>query len=167
MANTKEKITIENARLIYKNFSGKGTDYNAEGDRNFCIVLNEELAADLSERGFNVKTKLPKEGYEEQGPLNYLKVKVTLHFGDNRDADIYRIVGNKRVKLDEKTVGTLDWDDIVNVDLRIRPWNWTKGNRTGVSAFLDAMYVTVKEDALAAKYSDEPDVIIGAEDVFG
>lgn len=165
---TKNMITIEGARLIYKNFSGKGSDYNAEGDRNFCVVLSEELAAELSEMGFNVKTKLPKEGFEEQGPLNFIKVKVNLKFGDNRDADVYRIVNGNRTKLTENTIGTLDWDDIENVDLRIRPWNWHKGSNSGVSAFLDAMYVTVREDPLAAKYNNDfNDVEIDPENVFG
>ena len=153
---TKNKVIIEDAKIIYKNFSGKASDYNAEGDRNFCVVLNDELAAELSELGYNVKTKLPREGYEDDGEFHFMKVKVPMMYGDNRDADVYRISGKNRVKLNDKTVGSLDWDDIQNVDLRIRPWNWTKGNRTGVTAYLDAMYVTVSEDSLEAKYNDFP-----------
>lgn len=151
---SKEKIVIENAHIIFKNFSGKGTDYNTEGDRNFCVVLDEDQAEMMKNLGYNVKTKLPREGYEDDGTFNFLKVKVSMKYGDNRDAEIYRIVGNNRKRLNEATVGSLDWDDIENVDLRIRPWNWTKGNRSGVSAFLDAMYVTVREDPLDAKYSE-------------
>ena len=161
---SKEKIVIENAKLIYKNFSGKGTDYNTEGDRNFCVVLDDEQAAYMKELGYNVKTKLPREDHEDEGEFHFLKVKVSLKYGDNRDADIFRIVGGNRIKLTEKTVSTLDWDDIENVDLRIRPWNWNKGNRSGLAAFLDAMYVTVREDSLDAKYSGNYN--LDAEDPF-
>lgn len=154
---TKEKIIIENARLIYKNFSGKASDYNAEGDRNFCVVLNQEEADKYSALGYNVKTRLPREGYEDDGPLHFIKVKVSMKFGDDRDATVYRISGHSKTKLNARTVGSLDWDDIENVDLRIRPWNWEKGNRSGVSAFLDTMYVTVREDPLDAKYNIQDD----------
>ena len=155
----KEKIIIENARLMFKNFSGKATDYNAEGDRNFCVVLNDEEAERYSAMGYNVKTRLPREGYEDDGPLHFLKVKVSMKFGDDRDAAVYRINGRTKTKLTARTIGSLDWDEIENVDLRIRPWRWEKGNRSGVSAFLDAMYVTVREDPLEQKYQmdDFPD----------
>lgn len=163
---SKEKIVIENAKIIFKNFSGKGTDYNAEGDRNFCVVLDDEQAESMKAMGYNVKTKLPREGYEDDGNFNFLKIKVSLKYGDNRDAEIYRIVGNNRVKLTDKTVSTLDWDEIENIDMRIRPWNWTKGNRSGVAAFLDTMYVTVKEDSLDAKYSGDYNFAAEPEDPF-
>lgn len=163
---TKEKIIIENARLIYKNFSGKASDYNAEGDRNFCVVLNDEEAEYYSSLGYNVKTRLPREGHEDEGPLHFLKVKVNLDWGDDRDANVYRINGKSKTKLSAKTVGSLDWDDIENVDLRIRPWNWNKGNRSGVAAFLDAMYVTIREDPLDAKYQNDFDEPDSMEDPF-
>ena len=34
-------LTIENAQLIYRNFAGRQTVFNAEGDRNFGIVLED------------------------------------------------------------------------------------------------------------------------------
>lgn len=152
---TKTKIIIENAHIIYKNFSGKPSDYNAEGDRNFCVVLTDEQAEEFSKLGYNVKTKLPREGYEDDGEFHFMKVKVPMQYDDNRDAEVYRISGKNRVRLNSATIGSLDWDDIETVDLRIRPWNWQKGNRSGVTAYLDAMYVTVREDPLDAKYNSE------------
>lgn len=152
---TREKHTFENARLIFKNFAGKANDFNNEGDRNFCIVLDDEAAEKLKGQGYNVKTRLPRPDHEDDRPLHFLKVKLSYKFGDDRDPSVYRICGGKRTMYNEKTIASLDWEEIESVDLRIRPWNWEKGGRTGTTAILDAMYVTVREDPLAAKYADD------------
>lgn len=152
---TKEKLTIMNARLVYKNFAGKQTDYNAEGARNFCVVFDDELANDLREKGWPIKTKPPREGFEDQGNFNTMKVNVKFS-GNERDPKIFRICNGKQVLLSEKTVACLDWDQIENVDLRVRPYNWDRGGRAGVSAYLESMYVTVEDDELAKKYNSAP-----------
>lgn len=152
----KEKVTLMNARLCYKNFSGVGTSYNPQGARNFSVILDDDLANEMVSKGWSVKVKPPREGYEDEGNFNTLKVNVK--FGDNPSLSpkIYRIMNGKQVLLTEKTVGTLDWDAIVNVDLRIRPYNWDRAGRSGVAAYLESMYVTVEDDPLAAKYAGDP-----------
>lgn len=152
----KGSVTFEDARLIFKNFSGKGTDYNPEGNRNFCVILDEAIAEKMTNDGWNVKTKNPKEGYEEDGPLHYIKVSVSYRFAD-RAPKIYRICGKNQVMLTEENVSSLDWDEIESVDLRIRPWNWERAGRKGVSAFLETMYVVVREDELAKKHAFNDD----------
>lgn len=154
----KEKTTLMNAKLIFKNFSGKPSDFNVAGDRNFCIVLDEDLANELLAIGWPVKVKPPRDDSDDEGNFCYMKIKVK--FGDNPNLhpQIFRIVNGNKVKLTENTVGCLDYDAITNVDLRIRPYNYPpKGNRPGgVTAYLESMYVTVEDDPLAAKYNSEP-----------
>ena len=149
----KETRIIEDARLMFKNFSGAESEYNAAGDRNFCVVLDPETAQEMREVGWNVKELPPRPDYEDEGPTEYIKVKLSYRF-EERAPLIVRINGKKRVNLTERTVSSLDWDDIEHVDLEIRPYNWEKGSRTGVTAYLKSMYVTVKEDKLAAKYAE-------------
>lgn len=148
----KEKITIYNAKLCFKNFAGKQTEYNPAGARNFCVILDDELADQLIEKGWSIKRKPPREGYDDEGNFNTLKVNVKFS-GSDRDPKVFRICNGEQVPLSERSIGSLDWDEIENVDLRIRPYNWEKGNRTGVSAYLESMYVTVVDDELARKYA--------------
>ena len=90
----KSKLNIMNARLIFKNFSGKESDYNVRGDRNTCVVLDDDQANELLAQGWPVKVKPPREGYEDEGNFCYMKVKVK--FGDNPNLhpQIYRILND-------------------------------------------------------------------------
>ena len=67
-------ITISDAKIIFKNFSGKEGDFNPPGNRNFCVVLDEETADVLAADGWNVKRSESKE--EGLPPLLYLPVAV-------------------------------------------------------------------------------------------
>ena len=42
-----QTIEINNAKIIFKNFSGKPGVYNKEGDRNFCLLLPDDAAGCL------------------------------------------------------------------------------------------------------------------------
>lgn len=153
----KEKLTIENARICYKNFAGKATDYNAEGARNFSVILDDDQAEVLAKDGWPIKTRPPREGFEDEG--NFNTMKVTVKFGANaeRNPKIFRICNGHKVLLNENTVACLDFDSIDTIDMRIRPYNWERANKSGTSAYLESMYVTVEDDPLAAKYETVED----------
>lgn len=151
-------IQIDGARLIYRNFSGRGTDYNREGDRNFCLVIDDQDVADrLIEEGFNVKIKQPRE--EGESPFMYMKVNVKYH---KPGSDLERlnpvavlISGRNRNPLDEETISLLDNIDIANVDLDLSGSNWSVQGRSGRSAYLSKIYVTQELDRFAARYAEE------------
>ena len=67
------------------------------------------------------------------------------------------IVGRKKTLLDENTIGNLDFAEIENVDVIIRPYNWEVNGKTGVKAYVQTMYVEIREDIFASKYDfDDP-----------
>ena len=50
--NNKGILEINNARLVYRNFQGRGDKFNREGDRNFSVVIpNQEIADQLLAAG--------------------------------------------------------------------------------------------------------------------
>lgn len=147
-----DNIRIEGARIGFRNFSGEEGRFNPKGRRNFCVFLEEDIAKDMEKEGWNVKWLQPREEGDE--PQAYLQVKVV--FG-KVPPKIVLVTGRGKTRLDEDTVNILDWAEIQNVDLVIRPYNWEVNGTTGVSAYIKTMYVTLREDEFESKYYDVPD----------
>lgn len=150
MAAPDNTVLMEGVRIIFRNFSGKEGQYNREGDRNFAVLLDEKIAAAMSEDGWNVKMLKPRDDEEDSTPQAYLPVAVNFR---GRPPRIVMITSHNRTTLDESQVETLDWVDILNVDLIVRPYEWTVNGKTGIKAYLQSMYITIQEDPLEAKYS--------------
>lgn len=153
-----EIITIENAKLLYRNFAGAEKQYNRDGDRNFCVILPEDVAEMMARDGYNIKRRKPREDEDEAGAIGdpYVQVKVSYK---GRAPEIYMIGSKTRRRnlLDEGLVPMLDQVEVVECDLRFSPYNWTVRGDTGVTAYLRKMYITIYEDELDLKYADTPE----------
>jgi hypothetical protein len=144
-------VIMEGVRIIFRNFSGKEGQYNREGDRNFAVLLDEKTASMMAEDGWNVKMLKARDDEEGSVPQAYLPVAVNFR---GRPPRIVLITSRNRTTLDESQVETLDWVDILNVDLIVRPYEWTVNGKSGIKAYLQSMYITIEEDPLEAKYSE-------------
>lgn len=148
-----QTVLMEGVRLVFRNFTGKEGQYNREGDRNFGVILPNDVAEAMAADGWNVKHLQPREDDEEEtDPTPWLPVKVG--YGKGRPPKIMLVTERGRTALDEQTVDTLDWADIKNVDLIVRPYHYEVNGRTGISAYVQSMYVTIEEDALERKYAE-------------
>lgn len=144
-------VTIEGAKIIFKNFEGREGPYNLKGDRNFTVVLPLDVGKELLDLGWNIKFKEREIEGEENGPPEaHLKVAVGYK---NRPPRVVMMTSRNRTALTEDTVEILDWADIENVDMVLNPSFWENNGKNGYKAWLKSLFITVAEDDLEKKYA--------------
>lgn len=144
------KLAIDNARIIFKNFTGKDDNFGREGDRSFSIVIEDDaLAEQLANDGWNVKPLTPRDPDEKVN--HFIKVKISFKV---RPPKIWLLTNHKRTLLDEDTIATLQYARIENADVVVSPWRWEVNGKTGIAAYLETLYVKIEDDPFADKYAD-------------
>lgn len=153
-----DNIIQEHARIGFKNFAGKEGKYNPAGRKNFCLFIDDQkFAQKLQEDGWNVRWLQPREIGDE--PQAYLQVSVSF---DNIPPKVVLVSKKGQSLLDAESINMLDWAEISNWDVVIRPYNWELNGKTGVKAYLKEMWATIVEDEFADKYTNAPTVAADA-----
>jgi len=147
MADEAKTFMVEDARIIFRNFAGKEGQYNREGDRNFAVVLSDDVAVQMLEDGWNVKYLDARDEGDTDTP--YISVAVNFK---NRPPRVVLLTSTSRTQLNEDSVEVLDYADIKTVDLICRGYDWMVGDKSGTKAYIQSLFVTIEEDALERKY---------------
>ena len=150
MAGQNTQVLLENVQIIFRNFSGRAGMYNKEGDRSFAVKLDPDKAQELLEKGWNIKFLRPDED-EEVGPA-YVSVKI--NFDGPRPPKAFMVTSRGKTQLGPDDIEALDYVDILSVDVILSPYNYTVNGKTGISVYLENIYVVIIEDALAQKYDN-------------
>lgn len=142
-------LTLEDAKFFGRpNFSGE-EDRFKDTRRKFTVLIPNDVADQLREIGWNVKTTIPtqEEVAEGREPLSHLKVMV------DSGSDIWVIMGDEREKLTENTMGVLDRSRIQNLDMEIRAWEYDPEEKPGeFSARLVTLVAVIQQNLLSSKY---------------
>lgn len=183
----KKIIKVRGAKLMYRpNFSGDPMkNYDGKSrQKNFTVILEDEKETkdptkmmyrydgkplkidDLLKDGWYLKTK----EYEDEPPETFIAVKI--NYDERHSPSIYRGTNPDNMrKLNDSTIGVLDDDYILNIDLDITPSSWSSKN-DGVydrkSGYVRSMYVLVEEDELEEKYGtfvDDDEMMTSGNDL--
>jgi hypothetical protein len=150
-------ITLEDARFWGRpNFSGE-LDRFKDDSRKFTVLIPNDVADQLREIGYNVKTEVPTKEEEAQGRemLSHLKVKLNLYEdpNDSRNPPIIVRQGDNEEKLTIKTVGMLDRSRLETMDMELRGWEYDAEEQPGkYSARLVALVAQLKPNRLEEKW---------------
>lgn len=149
-----DNLRIEDTRVIYRNFAGKPTKYNVQGGkRTVGIILPDvETGEALAKDGWNVKYLRDRDTDEVDAA--FISAKISY---DNKPPKIVIVTNRKQTYLDAESVEILDYADIQNVDAVLTPYVYDVGGKSGISAYVKTMYVTVQEDEFADKYNLDDD----------
>lgn len=160
-----DDINIENGAIAYSNFSGRPTQYKPEGGvRTVTFIIPEESVDALTAAGWKIR----KQVFEDESYRYLLEAKFTFRNrnGQPRDPKIFIIKNGKPVHVTEDTVDTLDRVDILSVDAVIGPVHWEWGGKEGITAYINSMYLNIKENPIDEKYrkmleemEDVPDIV--------
>lgn len=140
-------LTVEGAAIIYKNFSGEPTQFNPSGGkRTFSLVVPQNIADELVNRGWNVKHRSPRdEGDDDMfyteivvnmGSMYPPKVALVFKYGDHANMK----------ELDADSISELDKNILMDIDLIIHPYNHGRVNAAGatVKGYLKTFYATTE-----------------------
>lgn len=150
-------VIMENVDLLpppFRNFTGREGMYNREGDRNFTVLLPDDLAHAMAEDGWNVHYLKPMNEGDPDRP----SLAVSVKYGKGRPPRVVLITSRGRTTLTEAEVEFLDWVDIRKADMMIRPYHWNVSGKSGIKAYLQSIFVTIEEDPLELKYADVQEI---------
>lgn len=158
MARIPERVNIKDTQFIFRtNFRGMKTDYNANGNKEFNIVLPEDLGLEMEKDGWNVKHLLPKE----EGDSEILHLPVRVNFNSAYPPRVWLINADtgKRVMLDDETIGQLDFlsrEEIRKVNISLNPRQWENHQGlTRIKAYCNSMQVYFLPDPFEAEYEEQ------------
>lgn len=153
-------LSVEGAGIIFKNFSGKPTDFNpVGGKRTFALVLPREIADDLVEEGWNVRRRPAKD----EGDEDMLYTEIVVNMASQYPPKLHLLFrygdSEKLVQLREEDLFELDENVLTDIDVVIHPFNHGRSNSAGstVKGYLKTLYATqVPTVEFSGKYSQYP-----------
>jgi hypothetical protein len=152
-------LTLEDAKFFGRpNFSGE-EDRFKDSRKKFTVLIPNDVADQLRDLGWNVKTSVPtpEEQAEGREPISFLKVMVD-DVTETSGPDIWVIMGEEREKLTNATMAILDRSRIENLDMELRVWMYNADEvRQGLeepkySARLKTLVAVLRPNLLDAKY---------------
>ena len=135
---------LSNKNLIFRNFEGRKSNYNNLGSRNFNVVLDDVVAEMLEKEGFYIKKRVNDKGEESK----LLKVNVKMDSKWPPEIHVFTKKGEQNYGADE--VASLDDADVISGEVWIN--GYMGANSDHKTAWLDEMYVALRDNATADKY---------------
>lgn len=162
MPQEQMKFRVDDAEIFWPNFSGKPTPFKTDTSitrhRSFNVLLDKASADKLALDGWSVKCKAPDEYHDVERCFIEIIVKYRDRKGEKVKPPKIVIISSKgQTVITEDTIDMVDDLNIKKVDLIARSYNWSVGEKSGISAYLQTMYATLDEDELDAKYANVED----------
>ena len=146
--NDKALLKIDDARIIYRDFSGDRTKFS-NGKRSFSVLIDDPHIADLlEESGYTVKRPVNDANDGQSLPM-HMKVNVKYNaYGPG----IYLVTNGIMTKVPEERVEDLDRIRIISADMDVRAYDGEHAGKPFRSAWLNSMRVRQQADRFLEEY---------------
>lgn len=141
-------LIIENAEIIFPNFSGREGRYNREGNRCFSVMIPDtDMALKLKEDGWNVKERLDNGEPTGKYFINGVNINFDYYI---KPVIAYVSNGNEilltEALLDGEIAAQLDGRGAERYDVSIRPRTWERSDGSvGIKGYVDEMRIVAKK----------------------
>lgn len=129
-------LILEDAKFFGRpNFAG-AEDRFKDTRRKFTVLIPNEIADQLREAGWNVKTNIPTEEelreFPEREPISHLKVMVdNIDIEEGKGPEVFVKMGETTEQLTNRTLASLDRSRFEEMDLEIRAWEYDPEDEPG------------------------------------
>lgn len=154
--NGRNMLCVEDARIMYPNFSGREKQYNKAGDKNFVLAFTEgELLEsgltidELTAEGWNVKPS--KRNNEYDSPEYTLAVSISNEYFPM----VQMHNGKVGKRLDEKSIAMLDAIEIETLDVIMSPYRWEVSGNSGIKAYVYQLFVMMCKSPFAGRWGGD------------
>jgi hypothetical protein len=159
-------LILEEAQFFGRpNFAGE-LDRFKDDRRKFTVLIPNDVADQLREAGWNVKTNIPTaeelEQFPDREPISHLKVMIDTpvfevdHNGQEvqvRGSEVFLLQGDDVERLSAATLAVVDRSRFENIDMEIRAWEYDPEEQPGsYSARLVKFVGVMTPNLLDAKY---------------
>ena len=150
--NSGRFVYIENDEIVdilFRNFAGAPDKFHQNGQMsNFWLVLKEDKAQELIDKGLNVRSFTNRDGDQEY------RLQVFANYLGKFPPTIYKKCGNNRILLDEDSIADLDRDEIIAINLKISPYHWEFNGNSGCKAYISKGLFEILEDRIDMMFQD-------------
>ena len=151
-------LIIEDAKVIFPNFSGREGRYNREGNRCFSVMVPDvNLAMQLKDDGWNIKERIingePTGEYYINGVnINYdyyIKPIIT-YISNGNELELTKEFMDTNIGSD--IAAQLDGRGAERYDISIRPKPWDRSDGTvGIKGYVDEMRIIAKKSLFSER----------------
>ena len=141
-------LIIEDAKVIFPNFSGREGRYNREGNRCFSVIVPDaNLALQLKDDGWNIKERIVNGEETGEYYINGVNINYDYYI---KPVITYISNGNEieltQEMMDAGIAAQLDGRGAERFDISIRPRTWERSDGSvGVKGYVDEMRIVAKK----------------------
>lgn len=154
MSDDSERIELRGYPILFKNFRGEASEYNARGDRTFSVLIEDLDEAELHlSNGWKLKPLKDEDG---EVVAYHIPAKIKLDgFKPGRAYQLRLEQEMNPVPLGSDTIHMLDGVDVDWVDVVITPYYWNVNGNTGKAAYVKVIFVHIDFEEIDDKYLNQ------------